>query len=126
MLIETPPPFRPTIIPTSDPDWNLMQVSLLQSVALAVEHAVPQAAEQIMDAAIDSWPVQTGRSRNALELKYEVDASTYAAILDCDIDYAPEIRDGETVADLIDAPAEAAIPVIVVDLERLITQIGRS
>jgi hypothetical protein len=126
MLIESPPLWRARAAQTGDPDLDKMWQELVDAVAAAVPHAVGQGAEAVMDAAIDAWPVATGKSRQALELTYETTDRTFTAKLDDPVPYAQEIHDGETVAGLLFEPAEEAIPGIVGDLERLITQIGRT
>lgn len=100
-----------------------MAQSLLKSITVAVPHAVGDGAEQVMDAAIDAWPVSTGKSREALELTYETTQTTYTAQLDNPVPYAADIHDGQTVADLLVTPAEAALPSIVAELSRLIGRV---
>ena len=126
MRIDTPPTWRPPIQRTNDPDWDKMQGALLHAVALGVTQGIPAAAEQVFDRAFDSWPVATGRSRDALELTYETTDSTFSAVLDDAVPYKNDIHNGETVAELVVAPAEEAIPDVVLELERLITAIGRA
>lgn len=123
MLIQNPPDWGPVVARTGDANWDRMAQSLLRSVAVAVPHAVGQGAEQVMDAAIAAWPIQTGRSREALELTYETSDTTYSAVLDCEVDYAKDIHRGATVVDLILTPATEAIPGIVAELERLIGRV---
>lgn len=126
MLIESPPTWRPTFPPTGDPDWDRMCQSLVDAVATATPHGLGQGAEKVLDAAFDAWPVRTGTSRDALALTYETTETTCSAVLDDDVAYKNEIHQGATVADLVVWPAEAAMPQIVGDLERLITAIGRA
>lgn len=120
MLIESPPTFSPRAIRTGNPDWDRMSQSLLDAVSAVVPHAVGQGAEKVLDDAFEAWPVRTGKSRDALELTYETTDTAFSAVLDNGAPYANEIHDGETVAELIVEPAEAALPGILAELDRLI------
>lgn len=125
MVIQTPPGWTPTPIRTGNPDWDRVIVSLTKSVSAAVPHGMGQGAEQVIDAAYDAWPVSSGKSREALSLTYETTPTKYTAVLDDPgIPYATSIHGGETVADLLYRPAEAAIPGIVAEISRLIGKVG--
>lgn len=124
MLIETPPTWEPSPPASSgSDDWDRCVAELVRECAAPIPFVVGGAAESLMDAAIDAWPVSTGASLDALSLTYETDESTYTAIVDDPIDYARDIHDGDTVTSLIDEPAALAVERIVADLDRLIGKV---
>lgn len=133
--IEQPPIWRVPVT-TSAPastgpvtvDSQAMQACISELANIVTESvavAMGQALTPVMQDAIAQWPTQSGRSQDALVLRYEQSFDALVAVLDDEVDYANDINRGETAEQLIEEPAAVATDQLVISADNLITGRGR-
>jgi hypothetical protein len=95
---------------------------LLTGVAMATRKVMGAELIKVMEEADKQWPRRTGRSAAALSLDWKISAFELEGILDDKVDYALEIRGGETVETLLTQPAIQADKIIQKALDKEIAK----